>query len=724
MPPAREEALGGRVAKSVVFFRARKRGVVGTVRIRGRGGGRPCDRGGERRRGRRRYGAWADAQLGHWRTVQNQAYGEQRGGDSGRSGASSGPHAGKDVPGRAWQSGPMVPYNLWALRPIHSMASTCLCNNPLLYYEGPMDPLQAWKDDFNREVEEVLASRARAQEGGESVPAEGFGGRLADMVIPPAGAYAEFRDAQNNLKLAQAEAHELRERLEAKEAQVERERGARERMKDGAVRLAVLLREERAALGAAQDEAKRAWREVEAAGVRLEGARLDADHIAARAEDWEREAMARLRAARGLQTQLERAALDSDAKDAEAASLRARLDAAVRRAQTAEEEFAATRADEASRVVRAEAAERTALASLAALEAEMRALRASSSSREREAQGLLEEISKVREEAVAIQAREVRARLETKEAQDEAKKARREAEEARALLEAARLDADHAAARAEDWEREARGFQAQLDRATLDCDAKETEAASLRARLDAALRRAQTSEAELRSLSASSAAFEHEAQGLVQEIAKAREEAADARAREHASVQALAAERVRVQAEAAAMLERSEAMRAESARSLEAMGHELQLAREEAAGAQAREHASMQALAGERARVQAEAAAMVERSEALRAEVALALDRARRLDAERERVEPEQGQRALEASRRAEAAVSETVRLAITALGEYRGRMREETQRLVGTTQEESDRGAAYRALRESWKDQTEALKRLREDLERGRPGL
>ena len=55
-------------------------------------------------------------------------------------------------------------------------------------------------------------------------------------------------------------------------------------------------------------------------------------------------------------------------------------------------------------------------------------------------------------------------------------------------------------------------------------------------------------------------------------------------------------------------------------------------------------------------------------------------------------------------------------------LSEYRGRMREEVQRLVGTTQEERDE--AVRALREGWKEQTEALQRLRKDLERGQPGV
>ncbi|MEQ1920374.1 MAG: hypothetical protein ABL955_14380, partial [Elusimicrobiota bacterium] len=212
-----------------------------------------------------------------------------------------------------------------------------------------MDPLHAWKDDFSREVEEVLASRARSPERGEGAPVEGFGGRLADLVIPPAGTYAELRDALKNLELARAEAREMQERLTAKEAQLEREREGRERMKDGAARLAFMLRDERATRGEGQAEVQKARQDAEAARALLEAARLDAEHGAARAEDWEREAMSRLRAARELQARFDRLMLDTDAKDAEAASLRARLDAAVRRAQAAEAEFAASRADAASR---------------------------------------------------------------------------------------------------------------------------------------------------------------------------------------------------------------------------------------------------------------------------------------------------------------------------------------------------------------------------------------
>jgi len=122
-----------------------------------------------------------------------------------------------------------------------------------------MDPLQAWKDDFNREVEEVLASRSRSPERVEGDSVEGFSGRLCDLVIPPAGTYAELLEARKNLELARAEVRELHERLKAKEAQLEREREGRERMKDGAARLAIMLRDERATRGEGLAEIQLAW---------------------------------------------------------------------------------------------------------------------------------------------------------------------------------------------------------------------------------------------------------------------------------------------------------------------------------------------------------------------------------------------------------------------------------------------------------------------------------
>ncbi len=551
-----------------------------------------------------------------------------------------------------------------------------------------MDPLHAWKDDFSREVEEVIASRARTHERGDVAPVEGFGGRLADLVIPPAGAYAELRDAQRDLEQARAEIRELKERLEEKDARFEREREVRERMKDGLTRLAMTLRDERAARAAARDEAKKAWQDVEGAFEARDTARFSADQSAARAEDWEREAMARQNAGRELQARLDRVMLGSDAQDAEIASLRARLDAALQRAQTSEREFAGSRADAASR------------------------------------------------ESLA-------ARLELERAD-------------------AQREADAAAAR------------------TVRAEGSER----------VALARLAALESEVRTMTATSAGFEREAQRLVEEISKAREDAAGAQARERAAGQALAAERSRVLIESAGMVERAEALRVEGERALdkarrleaelparledalrderarlhhetEAAAEELQLAR------QARRDAAARMAETEVLLNETRAAAMREAREQGQTAYAQGLSVAQ--------THAEHAERALEASRRAEAAAAEKARFAITALGEYRDRMRIEIMNLTAATKQERERGEAAvaaarkaesmsqarlvaelsrreaaleeerailraefedtrakledemdaerRALRERWKEQTDAFDRLRKDLERGKPG-
>lgn len=551
-----------------------------------------------------------------------------------------------------------------------------------------MDPLHAWKDDFSREVEEVLASRSHSQERGEGTPVEGFGGRLADLIIPPAGAYAELRDALKNLALAQAEVQELHERLKAKDAQFEREREGRERMKDGAARLAFMLRDERAALVVAKAEAERAWQQVGVAGGERDAARLDAEHAAARAEDWEREATARLRGVREIQARLDLMTLDSDEKEAEAASMRARFDAAVRRSDASEAALAAALADaglreallsrleferveaqreaeaSASRTSRAEASERTALSRLAAIEAEVRSMSASSATFEREAQRLIEENSKAREDAAAAQIREHSA------AQAFA------AERARGQVETAALVERAEAQRAEG--------ERSLDRA------RRLEA-EIPVRLDAALREERA-------------------------LLKAERETAD---------------------------------------------RELHLARE------ARREAAARAAETEILLDAARAAAMREAREQGQAAYAQGLSAAQ--------MHAENAERALESSRRAEAVASEKARMAIASLGEYRDRMRDEIQRLAAAMKEGRDQGEAAvaaarraeaqaqarldgevarreavleearaalraefedarakledeldaerRTLRERWKEQTEALARLRKDLERGHPG-
>jgi hypothetical protein len=251
-----------------------------------------------------------------------------------------------------------------------------------------MDPLHAWKDDFNREVEEVLNSRVRAQETGAAPSEADFGGRLADLVIPPAGAYAELRDALAKLESREAEAVELRERLAEKDRLLEKEREARERLQDGVALLTSALHEERAGRAQTQAEERAARKEAEAAGAAVAAARLDVEHAAARSGDWEREAMARHSAAREIQARLDRSLLDLDAAGAETSSLCVRLEAAARRATDSETELAAARAGAGSRDSLAARLEIDRIAAV------------------REVRRLTDDLLQARDESVAAQVRE------------------------------------------------------------------------------------------------------------------------------------------------------------------------------------------------------------------------------------------------------------------------------------------------------------------------------
>jgi hypothetical protein len=296
-----------------------------------------------------------------------------------------------------------------------------------------MDPLHAWKDDFNREVEEVLASRARVHETGAAPSEAGFGGRLADLVIPPAGAYAELRDARAKLESREAEAVELRERLADKDRLLEKEREARERLKDGVALLTSALREERAGRAETQAEERAARKEAEAADAAVAAALLGVEHATARCEDWEREAMARQSAARELQARLDRSLLDLDAAGAETPALRARLEAASRRATDCESELAAVRAGGDSRD---SLAARLEIERIAAV---------------REVRRLTDDLLQARDESVAAQVRErasaaalsaERERVQTAIALQAERAEGVRAEGERALVHARRLEAE------------------------------------------------------------------------------------------------------------------------------------------------------------------------------------------------------------------------------------------------------------------------------------------
>ena len=205
-----------------------------------------------------------------------------------------------------------------------------------------MDKFHLWKEDYRREVEDVLSARRLARERGED-PGSGFGegftGRLSDLVIPPAGIYAQARTLQERLSEAEALAEALRRRAEESEAERDRERGRRERLKDAAMSLAL-------------GEARRARDAAEASAGFLKDARLETSRAEALAEEAGRASMARLQAARGLQARLDSALLADDEKEAEISSLRARLEAALRRTEETSAvrgELAAERAASASR---------------------------------------------------------------------------------------------------------------------------------------------------------------------------------------------------------------------------------------------------------------------------------------------------------------------------------------------------------------------------------------
>ncbi|MFI5348395.1 MAG: hypothetical protein ACHQ2Z_02530, partial [Elusimicrobiota bacterium] len=225
-----------------------------------------------------------------------------------------------------------------------------------------MDSFQLWKDDYRREVEEVLAERRRAREKGDrpdAAPSEGFSGRWADLVIPPAGVHAEAAALRSRLEQSEAENASLAARVKTAEDSFARERDRRERIKDAASRLALDLRGAQAELFVAREQARLAEERLAdaergarnrgaAEEARLREARLDSDHAAARAEDAERASSARLQSARELYARYDSVLLETEAKAAEISALKTRLDAAHARAAAAEAreaDFSAVRSD-------------------------------------------------------------------------------------------------------------------------------------------------------------------------------------------------------------------------------------------------------------------------------------------------------------------------------------------------------------------------------------------
>ncbi len=177
-----------------------------------------------------------------------------------------------------------------------------------------MDSFQLWKDDYRREVEDVLAERRRAREKGRAPghrARRGFRGTSRrDLVIPPAGIHAEASALRSRLDETEAHHADLLRRTEEAEAAVR----ARARLGAKGSRTAAaasqgwtcagtrprLLGGSRAARVSARAgvaDAERSVRERAANDeARVREARMDADHANARAEDAERASAARRQA--------------------------------------------------------------------------------------------------------------------------------------------------------------------------------------------------------------------------------------------------------------------------------------------------------------------------------------------------------------------------------------------------------------------------------------------
>ena len=222
----------------------------------------------------------------------------------------------------------------------HRIVSTCGCNIRALYFGSNMDSFQPWKDDYRREVDEVLASRRRARERGEppeSTPADALTGRLSDLVIPPAGVYAEAAALKSRLEDAQARAQDARRSLAEAEAAITRER---ERRDAAAAELTSAAERERAsaeALSAAKESAARAEEraaELErlvadraaAAQARIEEAREQEKHALNLAESRAAEAEEARRHAAAAQARAADAELESASHRQSAKLLQARLE--------------------------------------------------------------------------------------------------------------------------------------------------------------------------------------------------------------------------------------------------------------------------------------------------------------------------------------------------------------------------------------------------------------
>lgn len=147
-----------------------------------------------------------------------------------------------------------------------------------------MDSFHFWKDDYEREVEEVIAERRRAREKGdpsEAAPGEASSGRLVDLVIPSVDAAMATAALQNRLAKTEAEIADLRARAAEAESGAAREREQSQAVRAQAARATLEFNALQGELVLAREQARLAEeRRIDAAQASSASAEIAATRIA------------------------------------------------------------------------------------------------------------------------------------------------------------------------------------------------------------------------------------------------------------------------------------------------------------------------------------------------------------------------------------------------------------------------------------------------------------
>lgn len=102
-----------------------------------------------------------------------------------------------------------------------------------------MEPFQLWKDEYRREVDEVLAERKRTRQSGGEPNDLSFEGseRLSDLVIPPVGLHAEVTTLRKRLGESEAVIADLKRGLDEARKELAQEAIRRDKLKEAAMNL-------------------------------------------------------------------------------------------------------------------------------------------------------------------------------------------------------------------------------------------------------------------------------------------------------------------------------------------------------------------------------------------------------------------------------------------------------------------------------------------------------